>query len=152
MSESSLAAPCALFVHGAGGGAWEWNVWTRVFTARGWRTHAIELEPVEGGYAATRLSDYRMQVEAAVRASSPSVLVGASLGGWLAYAVADAVSALVLVNPLPPSPWHHALRRAEPYPDVVCWRDARRLDGTLAAMPDSDAAARLYAFRSWRNE
>ena len=33
MSEASRTA---VFVHGAGGGGWEWGVWARVFAAEGW--------------------------------------------------------------------------------------------------------------------
>jgi len=81
------------------------------------------------------------------------VLIGASLGGLLALAVANEVqaSALVLINPLPPAgivarPLHDA------QPPVVPWASARSLASTRRAMPDADDAACLYALRRWRDE
>ena len=52
----------AVFVHGAGGGGWEWNIWRRVFAASGWHTTAPDLQPVAAGLAATRLDAYAEQV------------------------------------------------------------------------------------------
>ena len=39
--------PRAVFVHGAGGGGWEWAIWQRVFAAHGWRSVARDLLPVQ---------------------------------------------------------------------------------------------------------
>lgn len=152
MSESSPRGT-AVLVHGAGGGAWEWNIWRRVFAAEGWRVETPELLPVPAGLAATRLEDYRQQLAVTVVGlTSPRVLVGASLGGLLALQLADSASALVLINPLPPSPWHTRLPgRASP-PPVIPWGAYASLAGTRRAMPDADAAACLYAFRHWRDE
>ena len=52
-------ARAALFVHGAGGGGWEWNVWRGVFEAAGFHVEAPDLMPVHGDVAATRLQDYQ---------------------------------------------------------------------------------------------
>jgi predicted alpha/beta hydrolase family esterase len=140
----------ALLVHGAGGGAWEWNVWRRVFAAAGVRADAIELVPAPRGLAGTRLADYVAQVRAAALAlPSPRALVGASLGGLLAAMVADAVEAdaLVLVNPL----LRVAARRRESADGVVRW-SRTGLERTRRAMPDADDAACLYAAARWRDE
>ena len=76
------------------------------------------------------LEDYAAQVRAALVAlPRPRALVGASLGGLLALRCAREADALVLVNPLPPAPWSHAVparREAE----VVPWRQSARLAGT----------------------
>jgi len=142
----------AVLVHGAGGGGWEWNVWRRVFAARGLLAHALELRPSEAGLPATGFDDYAAQVRAALDAMpGPCALVGASLGGLLAMACADAVGALVLVNPLPPAPWAARLPSRE-WLDVVPWRRDARLASTRRALPDSDDATSLYAFRRWRDE
>lgn len=139
----------ALLVHGAGGGAWEWHAWRRVFAASGLRADAIDLTPAAEGLRATRLADYAAQVrDAALVLPAPRVLVGASLGGLLATLVADAVeaAALVLVNPLP--------RAAAPRAGVdgiVPW-SRTSLARTRAAMPDADDAACLYAAARWRDE
>lgn len=145
-----------LFVHGAGGRGWEWNVWRGVFDAHGVDTSAPDLQPSPRGLEATRFEDYRTQVVEAARtmsSSAPLALIGASLGGLLALAAADAVgaSALVLVNPLPPAPLHERLPRRE-WPALVPWRRDATLAGTRRAMSGADAAACLYAFRRWRDE
>lgn len=142
----------ALLVHGAGGGAWEWNLWRGVFRAQGIEVDAFELRPAPAGLAATALHDYLGQVRAALRAMPrPRVLVGASLGGLLALLAADEADALVLVNPLPPAPWHVRLPARE-WPDVVRWQGDARLASTRRAMHDADDASALFAFRHWRDE
>jgi len=151
-----------VFVHGAGGGAWEWAIWRRVFVAQGWSAIAHDLQPGKRGLAQTHLHDYVGQVENWVGIgegerdrgeSARTVLVGASLGGLLALSVAQraAPAALVLVNPLPPAgiePRHEPRR----WPDVVAWGSARSFVSTRRAMPDADDAARWFAFRHWRDE
>lgn len=147
--------PVALFVHGAGGGAWEWNIWARVFAAHGWRVAAPDLVAVSEGLAATRLEDYRAQVIAAAGAlPAPCALVGASLGGLLALMAAERVApaALVLVNPLPPAPFHRELPARADYPAIVPWGREASLGGTRRALPDADESTCLYAFRRWRDE
>lgn len=140
-----------MFVHGAGGGAWEWNIWMRVFGASGWCCDALDLQPADAGLAATTLADYTAQVEQALaRPAPPSILVGASLGGLLALRCAAAATALVLVNPLPPRPWQ--LGSDKVWPAIVPWRSARSLEGTRRAMAEADDAACLFAFRRWRDE
>ncbi len=142
----------ALLVHGAGGGGWEWNVWRGVLEEAGFRVAAPDLVPVRGDVAATRLQDYQAQVRAALAAlPRPRVLVGASLGGLLALNAAEGADAVVLVNPLPPVPWHVDMP-ARDWPDVVPWRRAARLSVTREAMPDADDATTLFAFRHWRDE
>ena len=59
--------------------------------------------------------------------------------------------ALVLVNPLPPLPWSDALPPCDEA-GVVPWRQTARLAGTRRALPDSDDATALFAFRHWRDE
>lgn len=142
-----------MFVHGAGGGGWEWDVWGRVFAAAGFRVSAPDLQPAAGGLAATTLADYAAQVgdwlaDARAEGAGDAVLVGASLGGLLALMNADGAQALVLVNPLPPS----GLPAPEPVPDVLPWRRRATLAGTRRAMPDADDFAALLAFRRWRDD
>lgn len=150
---SEAARPAALLVHGAGGGGWEWNVWMRVFAAAGFDARAPDLAPGAAGLAATQLHDYAAQVGAALAGlARPRVVVGASLGGLLALMQGGAPDALVLVNPLPPAPWHAALTPAQDDAAIVPWRTNARLEGTRRALPDADDAARLYAFRRWRDE
>ena len=142
----------ALLVHGAGGGGWEWAIWRGVFTAHGFDVHAPDLHPAPGGLAATTFEDYLAQVRGALDAMPrPRTLVGASLGGLLAMACAEAADALVLVNPIPPSPGHAALPQRD-WPDVVPWQREARLASTRRAMPDVDDASAWFAHRHWRDE
>ena len=141
-----------VLVHGAGGGGWEWNVWQRAFAARGIGTAAPDLAPAAGGLAATGFDDYVAQVRNALEAvPRPRALIGASLGGLLAMVCADGADALVLVNPLPPAPWATQLPARE-WPDIVPWERDARLASTRRALPDSDDATALFAFRRWRDE
>jgi alpha-beta hydrolase superfamily lysophospholipase len=146
-------ARAVLMVHGAGGGGWEWNAWTRVFAAAGWHARTPDLEPVAAGLAATRFIDYQDQVATHVaRLPRPRVLVGASLGGLLALRNAQAADALVLVNPLPPRPWHvHLPARTRPV-DIESWSARASLEGTRRAIPDAGAGDAWFAFRRWRDE
>ena len=146
------AARAALLVHGAGGGGWEWNVWRGVFEAAGMAVAAPNLQPVAAGLAVTGFDDYLRQARDALRVlPRPRVAVGASLGGLLALGIADDADAVVLVNPLPPAPWHASLP-SRPWPDVVPWRRQARLEGTRRALPEADEATSLFAFRHWRDE
>ncbi len=150
--EAAAAATHVICVHGAGAGGWEWAIWARIFAVYGFDVLAPDLMPSRGGLAATRLEDYRIQViEWCDGVAAAPILVGASLGGLLALAVARAVdaAALVLVNPLPAA---GLARLRNDSRAVIPWRSARALAGTFRAMPDADDAARLFAFRRWRDE
>lgn len=142
----------ALLIHGAGGGAWEWSRWRGVLEAHAIAAQAVELQPAEQGLAATALQDYTVQVGMALQGlQRPRVLVGASLGGLLAAMCADEADALVLVNPLPPAPWHQRLPERS-WDRVVRWQSNARLHSTRQAMQDADDASALWAFRHWRDE
>ncbi|KAB8198417.1 alpha/beta fold hydrolase [Lysobacter maris] len=142
----------ALLLHGAGGGGWEWARWRPLLEAQGLAVAAPDLMPAAGGLEATALDDYLAQARAALSAlPGPRLLVGASLGGLLAAAIADAADALVLVNPLPPAPWAWELPARE-WPARVPWRQQARLDSTRRAIPEADPATALFAFRRWRDE
>ena len=152
MPEWNAPAWSALFLHGGGGGGWEWNRWCGVWRAHGIQVHAPDLQPVSAGIEATEWDDYRGQVEAWLRAlPRPRVLAGASLGGLLALQAAGGADALIVINPLLPAPWHRELPTRD-WPDRVRWRGDARLSSTRHAMPEADAASVLYALRRWRDE
>jgi pimeloyl-ACP methyl ester carboxylesterase len=164
--------PAVLFVHGAGGGDWEWNIWARVFAAEGFVVRAPDLQPVAGGLAQTRLADYSAQVrthldalrdELAARAEPEApdksdsqdrkvILIGASLGGLLALMNARDADALVLINPMPPAPMNAQLPEESAYPAIIPWGSNASLESTRRALPDAVEATCLYVFRRWRDE
>jgi pimeloyl-ACP methyl ester carboxylesterase len=144
----------AVFIHGAGGGGWEWAIWQRVFCVRGWSVLAPDLMPAATGIAATHFDDYAAQARAWCEAvAGPFVLIGASLGGLLAAQACAQVmpSALVLINLLLPTGIEPRPARTE-YVDLVPWARERSLAGTRRALPDADDAACRFAFRHWRDE
>jgi pimeloyl-ACP methyl ester carboxylesterase len=142
----------ALLLHGAGGGGWEWNVWRGVLQAHAIAAHAPDLQPSELGLAATDLQDYSRQACAVLLGlPRPRILIGASLGGLLAMTHAARADALILINPLPPAPWHNRLP-IRMWEDVIPWQRHARLQGTRRALGDADDATALFAFRHWRDE
>ncbi|MBD9376091.1 alpha/beta fold hydrolase [Pseudoxanthomonas sp. PXM04] len=152
MPERGASAWSALFLHGAGGGGWEWNLWSGIWRAQGIAVNAPDLQPADAGLEATEWEDYRRQAAAWLAAlPRPRVLVGASMGGLLALQAAAEADALVAINPLPPAPLHTALPARE-WPARVAWRRHARLASTRRAMPESDPASILYALRRWRDE
>lgn len=153
MTVSDGKRPRVLCLHGAGGGGWEWEAWSAVLRAAGYGVDAPDLKPAAGGLAATTLQDYRVQVER-LADGVPVILVGASLGGWLALAASATVKPLarILVNPVPPAGtagWPPVRRD---YPDVVPWGSNPDFHATRRALPDGDFAAHLLAHRRWRDE
>jgi non-heme chloroperoxidase len=79
-----------LFVHGAYGGAWEWDEhFLPYFAERGWVSHALSLRGhagSDGGESVryARLHDYLADVEqVAASLPTPPVLIGHSLGGMI---------------------------------------------------------------------
>ncbi len=154
MAESANQARSVVLLHGAGGGAWEWALWRGVFEACGWRVQTPDFRPAIDGLERTGLADYLDQARAARAAAGPdAVLVGASLGGLIALQLAgeSPPPALVLVNPLPPAPWH-ALLPARTWPARIPWGRERSLLGTRRSLFDADEATCLEAFRQWRDE
>ena len=142
----------ALLLHGAGGGGWEWKRWCGVLAASGIEPIAPDLLPAAEGLSETRHEHYLQQARATLAVlPRPRAVIGASLGGLLAMDCADAADALVLVNPLPPAPWAASLLSRD-WPDAVPWRREARLTSTRRALPDSDDATALFAFRHWRDE
>jgi len=148
-----LSKPTVLFLHGAGGGAWEWNIWIRVFKAHGFHCHAPDLLPSASGLARTSLEDYSQQVKQHLLAmDSPRLIVAASLGGLLALMNSKLADAMALINPMPSAPWHEYMPTRENYPAIIPWQLDASLSGTRRALFDSDEMTCLYAFRHWRNE
>ncbi|HBY98050.1 MAG TPA: hypothetical protein DEP84_29590, partial [Chloroflexi bacterium] len=148
--------PPIVFIHGAGGGRWEWRTWRAEFDAHAWQTLAPDLHPALAGLAATTIEDYVEQIVALLpaRPSTPPVLAGASMGGALALTVAERVrpAALVLVNSVPLSGTPGWPVRRGDFPAVIPWSTTSTLDGTRASMPEADEETLRWATARWRDE
>ena len=142
-------------VHGAGGGAWEFDLWREPCLRAGWHTVAYDLEPCPTGIANTTLNDYVEQVVRWPRCSGEKLaLVGASMGGAVALQAAAVMSpsALVLVNSVVPKPWvRPTVRTSRPLPDVLEWSGSS-LESTARALYDSSPAVQRWACQRWRDE
>jgi pimeloyl-ACP methyl ester carboxylesterase len=82
-----------LLVHGLWGGAWVWDRWLPFAAARGWDTWAIENRGRAGSgpvadLGRVRIADLVGDVREVVAHLGPCVLVGYSMGGLVAQAVA----------------------------------------------------------------
>lgn len=148
----------AVLIHGAGGGAWEYDLWQSSWTAAGWNVVAKDLQPGTNGLAQTTLTDYVRQVRTLIETGrerivdGPFVLVGASMGGIIALQVVQQTrpSAVVLVNSV--APRGVGLQRSQkPYPPVVKWANGPLAD-TRDSMPDSGEATIQKAWKRWRDE
>ncbi len=145
-----------VFVHGAGGGPWEWRFWREIFDRNDWRVSAVQLSPATFGLAETSFDTYLKQLVTLLEGSparSP-VLIGASMGGLLALKAASSVraSALVLVNSVPPLGNPHWPPRKVVFPDIITWGSRNTSDSTQRAMPDADDETVSWVSRQWRDE
>jgi pimeloyl-ACP methyl ester carboxylesterase len=105
-------APPILFVHGAFAGAWCWDEFFMPwFADAGFQVSAIDLPGRRGrpDYPQLQeftLGDYEDAVCAAVDSfDTPPIVIGHSMGGYLAWRAAEIkkISALVMMAPVPPT-------------------------------------------------
>lgn len=121
--ESPTGAPL-LFIHGAFHGAWCYEHWLPFFAERGHAAWALSLRghgESPGTYAGAGLRDYLADIEEAIaRIGAPPVLVGHSMGGFLAQHLvarsAFPAAVLVATVPLGGLPWQVLLRNATHHP------------------------------------
>ncbi len=107
-----------LFVHGMWGGAWVWERWLPFFAARGWDGYALNLRGRAGSrpvadIGRVPLADYIDDAAAVARRLGDVVVVGHSMGGLVAQALAarlDPVAVVALTPAAPRGVW--ALRTA----------------------------------------
>jgi len=152
------------FVHGAFAGAWCWDEhFLPWFAGKGWTTMALDLPGRRGRADHAELqnfgiSDYLESVLEAVDAlPAPPVVIGHSMGGYLAWKVAERrrLAGLVLMAPVPPTGLAApALQLAISKPDLFAelteghtfGNSAKGID-TLHSLMFSDAAPRSLAVR-----
>lgn len=144
-----------LFVHGAGAGGWQWQLWERLFAAAGFDCHCPDLTAAPQGIEQTRFSDYLRQVEGWMgEFEQPPVMIGASLGGLLALKAAEqrGARALVLINPVPPAGTVGWPRERKRFPQRVRWSKEASLEETRRSMPEAESEVIRWAHERWRDE
>lgn len=152
----SSVKPPVLFIHGAGGGGWQWRDWRHVFWAVGYvHTLAPDLRPSPRGLEATTLDDYIAQMSQVVQdLGSPPVIVGASMGGLIGLKLAEHhhLAALVLVNSAPPAGTPGWPPSHRDFPPRVPWGSTLSREDTYESMPEADTATVTWAHARWRDE
>jgi pimeloyl-ACP methyl ester carboxylesterase len=98
-----------LFVHGMWGGAWVWERWLPFFAARGWDGYALNLRGRAGSrpvadIGRVPLADYIEDAAAAARRLGDVVVVGHSMGGLIAQALAATLRPVAAVAVTPAAP------------------------------------------------
>lgn len=156
-------------IHGAGGGAWEYErFWSSCFQEANLTLSSITLEPCDQGIEFSSLEHYIQQVitfvsERANDTKQPIVLIGASMGALIAMKVVETghfnVCALVLICPVSPqleTSAHTTFPIAseklqEPYPPIIRWANSP-LQETVDSMPDATEEVCSFAAERWRDE
>jgi pimeloyl-ACP methyl ester carboxylesterase len=148
-----MVKPLALFVHGAGGGGWEYKIWKTEFEKAGYKVVAPDLEPTGGKYENTTFDDYISQIVSAAHGQTPTVLAGASMGGVLVIKAAEQLHPKTLILACATQPKGIVPPKADlkPNPPLIQWANGPYKD-TVDSMPDSDEATRKFAWPRWRNE
>lgn len=155
---SSISKRMLVFVHGAGGGAWEYDLWLPSFSE--FDTYVVHLHPIELDYSRTTLQHYIEQITAVCEKHSfgrTPVLIGASMGAFLILKVASEYilcDGLILVCSAVPYfllPEDEAIRDQVTFPAVVEWENGA-YSATEAALYDSSDEIKQFAHSRWRNE
>jgi pimeloyl-ACP methyl ester carboxylesterase len=98
-----------LFVHGMWGGAWVWEHWLPFFAARGWDGYALNLRGRAGSrpvadIGRVALAEYVDDAVAVARRLGDVVVVGHSMGGLVAQALAATIDPIAVVALTPAAP------------------------------------------------
>ena len=94
-----------LFVHGMWGGAWVWERWLPFFAARGWDGYALNLRGRAGARPVADIGRVPLTDAASVaRRLGAVVVVGHSMGGLVAQALAATLAPVAAVAVTPAAP------------------------------------------------
>ncbi|QQG41110.1 MAG: alpha/beta hydrolase [Candidatus Levyibacteriota bacterium] len=143
--------PPIIFIHGAGGGGWEWEYWKIYFESHEYRCYAPTLNGNKKPLKDVSIFDYVKQLQKIVATiKQKPIVIGASMGGWLAQKIGEVedVAKIVLVNSAPPWP----IKKSTHVPDVIKWSTESTLQDTTDCMPEATKKTILWAHPQWRDE
>lgn len=147
-----------LFIHGAGGGDWEWEYWKTYFASFGYTCYAPTLTGNKKNLADVGISDYIKQLQRLTKKlKQKPIIIGASMGGWLAQKIGEIepVSGIILVNSCPPKGVAAGLWPTKKYsnvPDIIKWSTESTIQDTIDCMPEATKKTIIWAHPQWRDE
>ncbi len=151
--------PPIVFIHGAGGGGWEWEYWKRYFESHNYPCYAPTLiGDKKKKLKDITISDYLKQLQNLVDIlQQKPYVIGASMGGFLAQKLAETryVAGAVLVNSAPPQGVAKGLWPTKKYTnveDIIKWSTESTLQDTIDCMPEADKKTFHWAHKKWRDE
>ncbi len=149
--------PPIIFIHGAGGGGWEWDYWKTYFESCGYVCFAPTLKGNKKNLADVSIFDYVRELQKVKNSKQKPILIGASMGGFLAQKLAEieSVSGIVLVNSVPPKNVAAGLWPTKKYAnstDVIRWSTESTLQDTIDCMPEATQKTIHWAHPKWRDE
>ncbi len=150
--------PPILFIHGAGGGGWEWEYWKKYFVSHGYTCYAPTLTGKKKNLAAVGIFDYVKELQILVQMiKQKPIIIGASMGGFLAQKISELepVAGIILVNSAPPKNVAIGLWPTKKYSnvdDIIKWSTESTLQDTIDCMPEATKKTILWAHPKWRDE
>lgn len=147
-----------VFIHGAGGGGWEWEYWKIYFASFGYPCYAPTLTGNKKNLAEVSIFDYVKQLQQLTKKlKQKPIIIGASMGGWLAQKIGELedTKGLVLVNSCPPKGVATNLWPTKKYsnvPPIIKWSTESTLQDTISCMPEATKKTILWAHPQWRDE
>jgi non-heme chloroperoxidase len=98
-----------LFVHGMWAGAWVWDNWLAFFAARGWDGYALNLRGRAGSrpvadIGRVALAEYVDDAASVARRLGDVIVIGHSMGGLIAQALAARLDPVAVVAVTPAAP------------------------------------------------
>ena len=140
-----------LFVHGAWSSSWYWeSFFLPWFAERGFRARAVSLRghgESKGRIRWSSIQDYVDDVSVAAQGLTRPVIIGHSMGGFVAqkYAARHGARALALLASVPPSGAWHALRRVIAERPLAFLRTVATLDLYGAVADHATARGLLFS-------
>lgn len=157
MANKIKTKPPIIFIHGAGGGGWEWEYWKIYFESFGYMCFAPTLTGNKKNLAEVGIIDYVKELQHIVKKLKKPVIIGVSMGGWLAQKIGELedTKGLVLVNSCPPKGVATGLWPTKKYsnvPTIIKWSTESTLQETIDCMPEATKKTILWAHPQWRDE